>query len=52
MLKEAISTGATVEEAKENACKELGVETYDDRIDFEIIELPAKKVLGLFGGNS
>lgn len=51
MLKEAIATGATVEEAKENACKELGVETYDDRIDFEIIEMQSKKVLGLFGGH-
>ena len=50
MLKEAIATGATVEEAKENACKELGVETYDDRIDFEIIEMQSKKVFGLFGG--
>ena len=51
MLLEAIAIGATVEEAKENACKELGVETYDDRIDFEIIEMQAKKVLGLFGGH-
>ena len=50
MIKEAIATGATVEEAKENACKELGVETYDDRIDFEIIEMQQKKMLGLFGG--
>ena len=51
MIREAIATGATVEEAKENACKELGVETYDDRIDFEIIEMQSKKVLGLFGGH-
>ena len=50
MLREAIGTGATVEEAKEAACKELGVETYDDNIEFEILELPAKKVFGLFGG--
>lgn len=50
MLKEIIAIGATVEEAKEKACKELGVETYDDRIEFEIIEMQAKKVLGLFGG--
>ncbi|MBQ3416572.1 MAG: protein jag [Ruminococcus sp.] len=50
MFKEVIATGATVEEAKENACKELGVETYDDRIEFEIIEMQAKKVFGLFGG--
>lgn len=51
MIKEAVATGATVEEAKENACKELGVETYDDRIDFEILEMQSKKVLGLFGGH-
>ena len=50
MLREAIGTGATVEEAKEAACRELGVETFDERIDFEIIEMQSKKVLGLFGG--
>ena len=50
MIREAIGTGATVEEAKEAACKELGVETYDDNIEFEIIEMQSKKVLGLFGG--
>ena len=50
MLREFIGIGATVEEAKEAACKELGVETYDDRIDFEILEMQSKKVLGLFGG--
>ena len=50
MLREAIGIGATVEEAKEAACKELGIETYDDNIEFEIIEMQAKKVLGLFGG--
>lgn len=51
MLREAIGTGATVEEAKEAACQELGVETFDDRIEFEIIEMQSKKVLGLFGGH-
>ena len=50
MLREAIGTGATVEEAKDAACRELGVETYDDRIEFEIVEMQSKKVLGLFGG--
>ncbi len=50
MLREAIGTGATVEEAKEAACRELGVETYDDNIEFEILEMQSKKVLGLFGG--
>lgn len=51
MLKEAIGTGATKEEALENACKELGFDAYDDdNMDFEIIDFPSKKVLGLFGG--
>ena len=50
MIREAIATGATVEEAKEAACKELGVETFDDNIEFEILEMQSKKVLGLFGG--
>ena len=51
MIREAIATGATVEEAKEAACKELGVETFDDNIEFEILEMQSKKVLGLFGGH-
>ena len=50
MIREAIATGATVEEAKEAACKELGIETFDDNIEFEILEMQSKKVLGLFGG--
>ena len=50
LIREAIGTGATVEEAKEAACRELGVETYDDNVEFEIIEMQSKKVLGLFGG--
>ena len=50
MLREAICIGATLEEAKEAACRGLGVESYDDRIEFEIIEMASKKVLGLFGG--
>ena len=50
MLREAIATGATVEEAKEAACKELGVESFDDHVEFEILEMSSKKVFGLFGG--
>lgn len=50
MIREAIATGATVELAKEEACKILGVESYDDNVDFEIIELEKKKTLGIFGG--
>ncbi|MCI9576292.1 MAG: protein jag [Clostridiales bacterium] len=49
MIKEAIATGDTVQEAYENACKQLGVETYV--AEQEILEMPVKKTLGLFGGN-
>lgn len=49
MIKEAIATGETVELAKEAACKELGVESYE--AEFEILEMPTKKTFGLFGGN-
>ena len=49
MNREAIATGSTVEEAKEKACLELGVETYDDNVEMEIIEMPSKKFFGLFG---
>ena len=45
MKLEIISTGKTVEEAIDAGCKELGVER--DVIDFEIIERPGKKFLGL-----
>lgn len=48
-MKEAIGTGSTVEEAKEAACRELGVESYE--AEFEILELPTKKTFGLFGGS-
>lgn len=48
MIKEAIATGATVDEAKEKACRELGVESYD--AEFEILQMPVKKTFGLFGG--
>ena len=49
MVKEAIATGATVEEAHANACAQLGVDTTE--AEFEILELPEKKRFGLFGGN-
>ena len=48
MIKEAIATGDSVEVAFANACRELGVETID--AECEIIEMPQKKTLGLFGG--
>ena len=48
MVREAIATGETVEQAFENACVQLGVETVE--AEFEVLELPEKKKLGLFGG--
>lgn len=48
MVKEAIATGESVEQAFEEACKMLGVESHE--AEFEILELPEKKKFGLFGG--
>ena len=48
MLKEAIATGDNVDAAFANACAQLGVETID--AEFEILEMPQKKTLGIFGG--
>ena len=50
MIKEAIATGSTVEEAKESAAKELEALGFTDDIQFEIIDLPKAKTFGLFGG--
>ncbi len=50
-MKEAIGIADTVEEAKEKAMAELNV-SFDDDFQFEIISLPKKKTLGLFGGSS
>ena len=50
MIKEAKGFGATVDEAKENALKELNASEFDD-IKFEIISMPKKKILGIFGGS-
>lgn len=50
-MREAISTGASVEEAKEKAIEMLG-DIGDADVEFEIIDLPEKKVLGLFGGKA
>ncbi|MBQ8227781.1 MAG: protein jag [Clostridia bacterium] len=49
MIKEAIGTGATVEEAIEAAKSALGA-PWDADVSTEILELPKKKTLGLFGG--
>ncbi len=50
MIKEAKGFGSTIDEAKENAIKNLGASDFDD-IQFDVISMPKKKVLGLFGGS-
>ena len=47
---EAIGTGATIDEARENAVKELNAPANAD-VHTEIVAYPQKKILGLFGGN-
>lgn len=49
MIKEAVAKGETVEIAFANACRELGVDTTE--AECEILEMPTKKTLGLFGGS-
>ena len=48
MIREAIATGDNVEVAFANACRELGVDTTD--AGCEVLEMPQKKTLGIFGG--
>ncbi len=50
LIKEAVGVGATVEEAFENAKAALAAPE-DAEIQQEILELPKKKTLGLFGGS-
>lgn len=50
MIKEAIGTGATIEQAIEEAKKALNAPE-DADVSTEIIEMPQKKFLGLFGGS-
>ena len=50
MIKEAIGTGNTVDEAKAAAMLELGLSDFDD-FNVEVMQTPTKKILGLFGGN-
>ncbi|MCH5314654.1 MAG: Jag N-terminal domain-containing protein [Eubacterium sp.] len=49
MIKEAIGTGKTIEEATENA-KALLNAPETAFVSTEVIQMPKKKVLGLFGG--
>ena len=50
MLKETICTAKTIEEAKTAALQQLGL-TEDDDFHYEVLKMPTKKVLGLFGGS-
>ncbi len=49
MLKEAIGTGSTIDEAKENAIMLLGA-TAEDIVNIEVLQNAKKKSFGLFGG--
>lgn len=49
MIKEAIGVGDTEVLALEDACRQLGVETYE--VEFETLQRAEKKILGLFGGS-
>lgn len=48
LLKEAVKEAATVEEAKRAVAAELGVA--EEKLQFEVLQMPQKKTLGLFGG--
>ena len=50
MIHEAIATGTTVEEARMNAVAELKAPK-DADVHTEILAMPTKKILGLFGGS-
>lgn len=49
MIKEAICTGATIEEAREKAVAEL-MAPENVEVKIEVLEMPVKKTFGLFGG--
>ncbi|MBQ3547504.1 MAG: KH domain-containing protein [Clostridia bacterium] len=49
MIKEAIGTGLTIDEAREDAALKLGAAD-DADVQFEVVTFPKKKTLGLFGG--
>lgn len=50
MLKEVIKSAATIDAAKAAAMAELGL-TEDDDFHYEVLKMPTKKILGLFGGS-
>lgn len=50
LKREVVATGHSVEEAIETACAELGKNR--DEVEFEILELPSKRILGILGASS
>lgn len=50
MIKECIKTAPTIEEAKQAALLELGLSEMD-LYNVEVLKVPEKKILGLFGGS-
>lgn len=48
MVSEVYVSEETVALAKEKACEMLGVT--EDKVEFEVLQFPSKKVLGVFGG--
>ena len=48
-MKEIIVTGATIEEALANGCQQL--ETDEENVEYEVLEEPQQKILGIFGGS-
>lgn len=46
--KEAVKEAATIEEARQAIAQELGIA--EDELEFEVLQQPQKKTLGLFGG--
>lgn len=49
MVKDAIATGATIEEAQQDAIRALRAPEEAD-VQFEVLQFPEKKKFGLFGG--
>ncbi len=49
MIREMIAVADTIEEAKKQACQQLG--TLLENTQFEILQQPEKKKFGLFGGS-
>lgn len=49
MIKEAVATGATIEDAQQAATLALNAPMSAD-VQYEILAMPEKKVLGIFGG--